>query len=102
MGRSNDSEHGYVLMLGFCPYQPPMTGTVEPMIWDSGKIEMFCESCSTVWASVEEFRTGDGKSIRDRPTDSNWGSWRHASAEDVADLGVEWTIVSNWRQIDRP
>ena len=97
-------ESDYILLAGFCPYHSPMTGPVEPIVLESGDIAMWCASCNTAWASLDDFINGDGTSVQ--PPESlladgrlhvRKGTWRYATAEDVAHLRAEWTIAPNWR-----
>ncbi len=93
----------YILIAGYCPYQPPLTGSVEPIVLEGGEVVLYCESCGTVWVSLDEYHNGDGVAVRAPESVINEhlhkrkGTSRYATAEDVAHLRAEWKIVPNWR-----
>lgn len=91
----------YVLHAGPCPYES--NGSVEPIVLEGGEIVLNCGECATVWTSVDQYHNGAGVSVRAPESVINAdlhkrkGTWRYATAEDVAHLRVEWKVVPNWR-----
>ena len=78
-------------------------GAAEPIVLEGGAIVLNCGGCATVWTSVDQYHHGDGVSVRAPESSINddlhkrKGTWRYATAEDVAHLRVEWKIAPNWR-----